>query len=370
MMDFATLPPEINSARMYMGAGSAPLLGASAAWGTVAQALAESAIMYASTATGLAAAWTGPSAAAMTASATKHVAWLTATAEHAEHTAVAAAEAAAAYETAFTATIPPPVIAENRTQLAALIVTNLLGQNTAAIMATEAAYMEMWAQDAAAMYTYAASSSAAVGALPQFTPPSQTTNPTGTEEQNAAVMQAAQTPAGTGQNILQWLLGQLSDSGTLLGQLNEYAQAFVSSGPYEVPLSLLSLFSSLWAVSEVAGPNSPLTAGTAPGAETIVFPPEPGTPVASAPPIRADLGAGRPIGMLRTPPDWVRSPTTSTAPPVGIPLAVAENTLATPMPTPMPLGGIPRNGTPTKRERPQPEYGGVVRFIPRPPAGG
>ncbi|WP_373177202.1 PPE domain-containing protein, partial [Mycobacterium marinum] len=27
-MDFGALPPEINSARMYFGAGAAPLLGA------------------------------------------------------------------------------------------------------------------------------------------------------------------------------------------------------------------------------------------------------------------------------------------------------------------------------------------------------
>jgi len=35
------------------------------------------------------------------------------------------------------------------------IATNILGQNTPAIAATEAQYMEMWAQDAAAMYGYA-----------------------------------------------------------------------------------------------------------------------------------------------------------------------------------------------------------------------
>ncbi len=35
-MDFGALPPEINSARMYSGAGSAPLLAAASAWSGLA----------------------------------------------------------------------------------------------------------------------------------------------------------------------------------------------------------------------------------------------------------------------------------------------------------------------------------------------
>ena len=58
-------------------------------------------------------------------------------------------------------TVPPPVIAANRALLLALVATNFFGQNTPAIMATEALYVEMWAQDAAAMYGYAGASSAA-----------------------------------------------------------------------------------------------------------------------------------------------------------------------------------------------------------------
>jgi len=57
------------------------------------------------------------------------------------------------------ATIPRPVMTANRVQLAHLVATNLLGQNTPAIAATETQYEEMWAQDAAAMFGYAAASS-------------------------------------------------------------------------------------------------------------------------------------------------------------------------------------------------------------------
>ncbi|EUA42695.1 PPE family protein [Mycobacterium xenopi 4042] len=58
------------------------------------------------------------------------------------------------------------MIAANRALLMMLIATNFFGQNTPAIMATEAHYMEMWAQDAAAMYGYAGASQAAA----TFTP--------------------------------------------------------------------------------------------------------------------------------------------------------------------------------------------------------
>ena len=72
-------------------------------------------------------------------------------------------------------TVPPPVIAANRALLMALVATNFFGQNTPAIMATEALYVEMWAQDAAAMYGYAAASPVAVQVTPFVAPP-QTTN--------------------------------------------------------------------------------------------------------------------------------------------------------------------------------------------------
>src|ERR1700756_2370401 len=121
---------------------------------------------------------------------------MTAIATQLEQVANQARMAAAAYEAAFAMTVPPAVVAANRAQLMALIATNILGQNTAAIMATEALYVEMWAQDAAAMYGYAASSAAA-STLAPFTPPKSTTDPAGATGQAAAVAQATGTAAGS-----------------------------------------------------------------------------------------------------------------------------------------------------------------------------
>jgi len=103
--------------------------------------------------------------------------------------------AAAAFEAAFAMTVPPPVIAANRVLLATLVATNFLGQNTPAIAATEAQYMEMWAQDAVAMYGYAASSVTASELAP-FVPPPRTTAPDEATNQAAAVAKAVAEPAG------------------------------------------------------------------------------------------------------------------------------------------------------------------------------
>jgi PPE-repeat protein len=194
-MDFGFYPPEINSGRMYSGPGSGPLLAAAQTWVALADELYAAASGYQSVVSELAPAWSGPSSASMSAAAASFVEWLSATAAQAEQSATQAHAAAAGYETAFAMTVPPPMIAANRSLLATLVATNFLGLNTPAIAATEILYAEMWAQDAVAMYGYAASSAAATSLTP-FTQPQQNTDPTASTSQAAAVGQAANTTAG------------------------------------------------------------------------------------------------------------------------------------------------------------------------------
>jgi PPE-repeat protein len=197
MLDFGALPPEINSGRVYVGPGSGPMLAAAAAWDELAAELQSTAASYGSTIESLTVGpWTGPSSITMAAATAPYVAWMSGTGAQAEEAATQAKLAAGAYETAFAATVPPPVIAANRALLMSLIATNIFGQNTPAIAATEAHYMEMWAQDAAAMYAYAGSSATATQ-LTAFTEPPQTTNTAGTGVQAAAVSQAASTSTGS-----------------------------------------------------------------------------------------------------------------------------------------------------------------------------
>ncbi|BBX96456.1 PPE family protein [Mycobacterium lacus] len=196
-MDFGALPPEINSLRMYSGPGSAPMLATVTAWDGLAAELRSTAAAYETVISTLTSDdWLGPASESMAAAVAPYLAWMNITGMQAEQTARQAAAAAGAFESAFAMTVPPAEVAANRAQLAALVATNLIGQNTPAIAATEAAYGEMWAQDAAAMYGYAAGSAAA-STLPPFTEPAQTTDPSGQASQAAAVTHAGGRAVGS-----------------------------------------------------------------------------------------------------------------------------------------------------------------------------
>lgn len=167
LSDFGSLPPEINSGRMYCGAGSAPLVTAAAAWNAPADELRLTASSFRSVvATLVVSEWQGLASTAMEATAARYSTWVNTAAAHAEQTAVQALAAARAYEAAVAAVVPPPTITANRERLKTLISTNILGQNNPTIAFTEAEYDQMWAQDAAAMYGYASSSATATRLSP------------------------------------------------------------------------------------------------------------------------------------------------------------------------------------------------------------
>ena len=243
-MDFGMLPPEINSGRMYTGPGAGPMLAAATAWNELAAQLHSSAVSYSSAISGLTAGWQGPSSAMMASAAAPFTAWMSATATQAEQAATQARAAAAAYETAFAATVPPQIVAANRALLMSLIATNFLGQNTPAIAATESHYAEMWAQDAAAMFGYAGSSAATTQLTP-FTEPPRTTNPAGAAGQAAAVAHASGTAAGMNAQTLP----------SLTSAMPELVQSLATPATPADPPSLLSIISSL------TGPLSPLSLG-------------------------------------------------------------------------------------------------------------
>ncbi|OBF62816.1 hypothetical protein A5787_15880 [Mycobacterium sp. 852002-50816_SCH5313054-b] len=392
-LDFAMLPPEVNSGRMYSGAGSGPMLAAASGWHGLAAEMRSTAISYGSVLAALTGEeWHGPASASMASAAAPYVAWLSVTAEQAQQAATQAEAAAAAYEAAFAATVPPPVIAANRTQLMALIATNILGQNTPAIAATEAQYAEMWAQDAAAMYGYAASSAVATQ-LSQFAEPRQTTSPGGLTAQSTAVAQAVAAPAGTQQNTLSQLMSALP--GTLQG----LSSPALSSSPAAEMMGLLtgsgsgsSTLDNLWAEW---GPNANIwntvfssgfympsntmapflglagaqAAGDAAGQATgdalgeALAGPVGGLGNA----VSAGLGRAPIIGAMSVPPSW-----TAPAPLAG-PLASAL--VGTPMvPPPAMAAGMP--GMPIGAASAQPygravpQYGFRPTFVARPPAAG
>lgn len=362
-MDFSAIPPEINSGLMYAGPGPGGLIGAGQAWNTLSQDLSSTATAYGSVITDLATTWAGPSSQAMMTAVQPYLGWMVSTAELAGQSAVAANAAAAAFSAAFTATVPPPIIAANRTQLTMLVVTNLLGQNTPAIAANEAAYAEMWAQDAAAMNTYAANSTAAAAGLPQFTPAPQTTNP--------AAMPAAAVPAQT--TLLEFIqqlipgftpgdpLGNLAD---LL--LSPLGVALLSSGAWvDAPIALLV---GLLGFSMITAATQESARAIANAGHAIGYGGNANVVIPATEPVKAATGAGGNIRGMSIPPSWARPPE-SKPPQVTVDTPTRERYQAAIPAVPfMPVTGLRSN---QGKVRTQPEYGHVSKILPpRHPAGG
>jgi len=266
VIDFGALPPEINSARMYSGPGSASLMAAASAWNGLAAELNSAALGYDKVTTTLSSEeWLGPASASMAAAVGPYQAWMTTTAAQAEQAATQARTAAAAYETALAATVPPPLVAANRAETAQLIQTNVLGQNTGLIAQLEAQYGQMWAQDATAMYTYAAQSATASKVTP-FNNAPQIANPAAQGTQAAAVTAASGTSAASAQSTLQQLIsglpGQLQNLATPTGTSALVAQAskqfpalteiwFLLSGQTSLPTNLGTFLSGYNAYSSL-----------------------------------------------------------------------------------------------------------------------
>jgi PPE-repeat protein len=333
-MDFATLPPEVNSGLMYAGPGSGPIIAAAAAWDSLATEVSSAAGDYGSVISALTSGpWQGPASASMVAAAAPYVSWMNATAAQAEQAADQAKAAASAYEAAFTATVAPPVIAANRTLLASLVASNILGQNTPAIATTEAHYAEMWAQDAAAMYGYAGSSAAASTLTPFAAPPATTTVSqaagTGTPATVSqlvtsvpAALQGLASPAtstssGSGlQGLLDLLTGNSTSTSGLSGLFNDLFSSsglglnaniwntIFSSGFY-MPSNTLGAFTSLFggAAAGDAAAGAGEAAAAADGIGGAVAAPAAGLGGLGGS-VSAAMGRGAAIGALAVPPSW------------------------------------------------------------------
>jgi PPE-repeat protein len=408
MLDFASLPPEINSALMYSGAGPGPMLTASSAWGGLSAELHNMASAYESVIAALTdGSWLGPAAASMAASSQAQVEWLVGTAVQAEQVAAQATAAVSAYEAAFVATVPPPEIAVNRALLLELVATNLLGQNTAAIMATEAQYAEMWAQDAAAMYGYAGASSAA-STLAPFAAAAESANPAGLGAQAAAVAEAVGSSSGQSgvTNALAALAGGLP-APPWMGNLDNFLTALGVSGHvwnsngdgiivggvmgdflegltgsqtldastgFDAFIRLISptrLFTT--AFKDVDGlAHSILPAVSKAGSVAEVIPPSlpAGIPGAAV----GGLGKAEMVGRLSVPPGWG-----GVAPSVS-PAVTSVGNLGTPVssqpltaqPVANGIGGVPMVGGNGGRgmQFAAPRYGFKPTVVPRPSAGG
>ncbi|MCV7076500.1 PPE family protein [Mycobacterium szulgai] len=391
MLDYGLLPPEINSGRIYTGPGAGPLLAAAAAWSGLAEDFQAAAAGHRSVIEGLTSGpWLGPASASLVAAASPFITWLDSSAVEAAEAASQASAAATAYEAAFAATVPPPVIAANRALLAALIATNLFGQNTAAIAATEAQYFEFWAQDAGAMYNYAGNSAAATQ-LAELPEPAEVVNQYGLVDQAVAVFKAQYNSGYTnimnmanpinsrvadvlktlsapinGKGIDQWLMAN-----TPLDDLVPLYSKYIS--PYVAPIQ--AVFQSGQAFGQVGSGSTAISkflGDLAPAAKAV----QGAAQAAGSAKLSGSVGgvtaaAGRavPLGGLSVPASWTVSATTNPG------VTALANTAAFPaaaegatsgLPTAPPFGQFVNAG----RGRKLPSYGFRLTFMARPPAAG
>jgi PPE-repeat protein len=300
--DFAARPPEVNSTLMYSGSGAGPLMAASSSFSALSSELSSNAASYESIISHLGSEWTGPSSTAMAAAAQTYITWLTTTSAQLQDAATAATSSAAAYEAAHAATIPPAVVHANRAQLAMLVATNILGQNTPAIAANEAMYGEFWAQDAAAMYGYSAAASAASSALTPLTDPTENTNPAGQGQQATAVSQA---------------VGSNGTSATLNNALSSTQSAAsaaaspAASAAQDTPISILSALNGLFGAPIMANTiynigvtlawNTAMMSATLPLLGHFVGGAPYGFTIGDATPLGAGLGFGTTLAGATSP---------------------------------------------------------------------
>ncbi|OBG38194.1 MULTISPECIES: PPE family protein [Mycolicibacter] len=398
-MDYGSMPPEINSARMYAGAGSGPMLAAAASWNLLAAELRSAATSFEWLVASLASqGWWGPSASAMAAASEPYFVWLSVTAEQAEQTAAQAYAAAEAYAAAHAMTVPPAAIETNRVLLASLVKTNALGQNTPAIAATEARYGQMWAQDAVAMYGYAAASATATQLIP-FADAPETTNqddgtqatggvdPTDAHAQLPDALRSLASPAeGSRPTDPDWHWTKFfdglfdgtwgHDDGSGLNINAQLWNTIAATGIFD-PGGNIEGFSGLATLGFLARGMDGGTAALARGG----LGPMPGMTLASTAtsgletagraaggsgsPVAAGVGRATLVGSLSTPPSW------AAATPAGAPAAgtgsgwtvAPESRSMTALPPPIPPGGAGRNGS---YGLGTPRYGVKLTVMPRP----
>lgn len=368
-MDFWA-PPEITSALIHSGPGPGSLLAAANVWRQLAIELRQTAADYASTVAGIS--WHGPSAKAMILSTVPYVAWLHATAVQAAQMSMAATTMAGSFVATQTAMVHPSVVTANRTMLAHLIATNFFGMNFPAIAATEAQYMQMWADNTTAMLGYHATSLQTMTLQP-FTPPPTTSNPVGMAAQRSAVA-TAQAAAPS----LQLPLDSIFTNPTIAFLILQ-ADSLIQSGfpfnltstflgghdfvPGQFPDVLAATPRNLALAYNVTGPEAvggaPNTAAIAPAAEASAVQTS----------VTASLGRGMYVSNLVVPPSAVTSPIQLAAAEAPLVATTAEGAPLIPMfVPPMPPGARKaQRDKPAEKGYGPPIPGAIMR---RPPSGG
>lgn len=345
-MFFEFLPPEINSGRMYAGAGSSSLQEAAMAWQNLAVELEQYSVSSQAIVADLDAVWDGPSSVAMRDSIAPHIAWMQQASQDASDMATRIHTVIGAYHIAHSAVVPPAVITANRTHTSLLIATNFFGQNTPAIAANEAAYVGMWAQDATAMNQYAATSIMATTKLPTFGQLAASPSPTNIITQIINALLGGTPIWGIGNNAL----------------LGQYLQSAIGGSVFFAPTEVLSMLIPLLATQAVATEAAAALNSVSSAIATT------GEATATGGSVRAAIGIANRVNTPlapSVPPNWAQSSgdksdvdiSPSKEPtPVSLPPAI-------PIPPAIPVIMMGRSDQ-DRKHKPDPEYGQVSKVVP------
>lgn len=280
-MDFATLPPEINSGLMYSGPGAGSMLRAAAAWQALAARLYTAAADYRKATAQLAGAGGGR---AHSETAARYVDWLEDVAARSEHAGIQLKAAAGAHQSAFTATVSPLAIAGNRIHRMMLASANCLGHNSPAIATVDAEYDAMWAQDARAMYAYAQMAAGAARMAPFPAPPGK--------------------PAVPDRNwVLRSAPDVISVGGDVMSVIPDALEQLSSSPSKTVNASLLAVTASLSKLNSLTAPSDfaigRLNSMNKTAALQSLF-----SKPAATNGVHAKFGRATPVGVLSVPRAW------------------------------------------------------------------
>src|SRR2546421_11856917 len=150
-MIWHAMPPELNTARLRVGAGPIPMLQAAAGWEAFAIELETQADELAGSLAALSAAWSGTASERAVAATMPMLVWLRTVSAQAQKRAAQATAQANSYDMAMITTPPIPEIEGNHITHGVLEATNFFGVNLVTIAVNEFDYfVRMWNQAAGA----------------------------------------------------------------------------------------------------------------------------------------------------------------------------------------------------------------------------
>ncbi|CUI11022.1 putative PPE family protein PPE19 [Mycobacterium tuberculosis variant bovis BCG] len=197
-----------------------------------------------------------------------------------------------------------------------------MGQNTPAIAVNEAEYGEMWAQDAAAMFGYAAATATATATLLPFEEAPEMTSAGGLLEQAVAVEEASDTAAANQlMNNVPQALQQLAQPTKSIWPFDQLSELWKAISPHLSPLSnIVSMLNNHVSMTNsgvsMASTLSSMLKGFAPAAaQAVETAAQNGVRAMSSlgsslgssglgGGVAANLGRAASVGSLSVPPAW------------------------------------------------------------------